>query len=253
MEEIIREKINQIEQDNEVFVLYACESGSRAWGFASEDSDYDVRFIYLNTPEWYLSISDHRDVIEELGDILDCVGWDFQKALRLYKKSNPALMEWLGSPTVYIDRLGVADRLRDLMYKYYSQTACSYHYLHMAKGNFKDYLKADTVWAKKYFYVLRPILAVMWMEQGRGVVPTEFEKLLDGVDVDESIKREARKLVERKKSGSELDYEPRNHILSNFVEVKLDELQKRDHIYPNPGAPLEHLDELFIDTLREVF
>src|SRR6201990_2789542 len=98
----VRDALAQVEAERHVRVLYACESGSRAWGFASRDSDYDVRFLYVHEPDWYLSVQDRRDVIEEpLSDELDVSGWELRKALRLLRKSNPPLLEWLKSPFVY--------------------------------------------------------------------------------------------------------------------------------------------------------
>lgn len=102
MREIIIDKLKGIEQNNNVKILYACESGSRAWGFASPDSDYDVRFIYIHNPDYYLSIDNADDVIElPVNEVLDISGWDIRKALKLFRKSNPPLMEWLQSPIVY--------------------------------------------------------------------------------------------------------------------------------------------------------
>ena len=120
--------------------IMAIESGSRAWGFPSADSDYDVRFLYARPVEWYLSILEGRDVIERPIDAqLDINGWDIKKALRLFRKSNPPLAEWLGSPIVYLERQDIAERLRELAQRYYSPLACIHHYLHMAEGNYRDY------------------------------------------------------------------------------------------------------------------
>ena len=104
MEKEILKRIAEVEATENVTIFYACESGSRAWGFPSADSDYDVRFIYLRKPDWYLSIDveDKRDVIERpINDELDISGWDLRKALKLLWKSNPPLLEWLVSPIVY--------------------------------------------------------------------------------------------------------------------------------------------------------
>ena len=102
--EVLR-RLDAVEREEDVRVLYACESGSRAWGFASPDSDYDVRFIYVHRPDWYLSIVDRRDVIERpIVDEYDLSGWELRKTLRLFRKSNPPLIEWLGSPIVYRER-----------------------------------------------------------------------------------------------------------------------------------------------------
>lgn len=102
MRERVLEELTRLEQEHDVTVLYACESGSRAWGFASPDSDYDVRFVYVQQPDWYLRVDEPRDVLERpLTDELDLSGWELRKTLRLLRKSNPTLLEWLDSPLVY--------------------------------------------------------------------------------------------------------------------------------------------------------
>ena len=149
----IESKLRHLEQEEKVCIFYACESGSRAWGFPSADSDYDVRFLYIHHKNWYLSIDDKRDVIElKNSDLIDISGWDIRKALKLLRKSNPPLLEWLQSPIVYQQRLDIVEKIRKLIPEYYSSKSCLYHYLHMAEGNFREYLKGEIVWIKKYFY-----------------------------------------------------------------------------------------------------
>ena len=190
--------LREIEGEKGVKILYACESGSRAWGFPSADSDYDVRFVYVQPVKRYLSIRKRRDVIEVSADgKLDISGWDLQKALLLLRKSNPPLLEWLGSPIIYLEEYAVAAQMRQLAAQYYSATASAYHYLHMARGNYREYLKGETVWLKKYFYVLRPILAVKWIEQGMGIVPTAFDTLVDKMVSDTKLKKEITALVQK--------------------------------------------------------
>jgi uncharacterized protein len=107
LNELILSKLQKIERDQQVKLLLAVESGSRAWGFPARDSDYDVRFIYVHHPDWYLSIDEKRDTIElPASDTLDLSGWDIRKALKLYRKSNPPLMEWLASNVIYCEKVG---------------------------------------------------------------------------------------------------------------------------------------------------
>lgn len=156
----IQARLQHIEREENVCIFYACESGSSAWGFPSEDSDYDVRFMYMHSKDWYLSIDERRDVIERpINDMIDLSGWDIRKALRLFGKSNPPLLEWLNSPIIYQQRLDIVNKIKALVPEYYSSKSCLCHYLHMAEGNFREYLKGQMVLVKKYFYVLRPILA----------------------------------------------------------------------------------------------
>lgn len=249
----ISTELETIERNEDVRILYACESGSRAWGFPSRDSDYDVRFIYVQRPAWYLSINlEHqRDVIERpVTDQLDLSGWDLRKALKLLLKSNPPLLEWLQSPIVYRDVSGMADQLRTLLPDYTAPIACHYHYLHMAQGNFRDYLRGDVVWVKKYFYVLRPLLAVLWIESGRGVVPMQFSTLVDTLVQDEALRQAIEALLLRKQAGDELDREPCIPVISTFIEQELTRLQQIMGDYVQPQRDIARLNTLFQAVLE---
>lgn len=248
----IHDELKRIEQAEDVTVVYACESGSRAWGFESNDSDYDVRFIYLRRTDWYLTIQNKRDVIEKpIDDELDVSGWDVPKALQLLRKSNPPLLEWLQSPIVYKQTSTFVERLRGLMDEYYSPISCMYHYLHMAENNFRKYLKEEDVWTKKYFYVLRPVLACVWIERGLGVVPIEFEDLVAQVVDEAELKHEIDALLVKKRAGAELDRGPRNPILSGFLETELARLRAEAQPPAKTRDPAT-LDSLFVEILREV-
>lgn len=256
MKELIIKELHQIEAEQDVKILYACESGSRAWGFPSANSDYDVRFIYLHSQEWYLSIDleKKRDVIERpITDDLDISGWDLRKSLQLFRRSNPPLMEWLGSPIVYWEQFTVAEQMRQLMPSFYNRKALSYHYWHMAKGNFRDYLQGDTVWVKKYFYVLRPLLAMQWLEKDLGLVPTEFQTMVEKVGLEPSLKAAIYRLIEEKKMGSELDRGPRIDTISEFIEAEMARYGELTFDYDLPKVQLEQLNTLYRNALNEVY
>lgn len=147
-----------IEAEFGVRVLYACESGSRGWGFASPDSDYDVRFIYVHPMSWYLKVSAQRDVIEvPISDELDINGWELRKALGLLKKGNATLIEWLDSPVVYRADGDFLQAIRVAARQTHQAERSFHHYVHMARKNYREYLRGDTVRLKKYLYVLRPL------------------------------------------------------------------------------------------------
>lgn len=250
----ILQRLQGVETRENVKVLYACESGSRAWGFASRNSDWDVRFIYVRPHDWYLSVDAERrrDVIElPIVDDLDINGWDIRKALWLLRKSNPPLLEWLHSPIVYSQQTAFAEHLRELLPTYYSFRACHYHYLSMAKSNYREYLQSDLVRLKKYLYVLRPLLAVTWMEQGRGRVPVEFDILLDCLH-DEIVKGEIVALVERKIAGDELDREKRVDVLNQFIESELERLAGAE-VPDSTKSDLKPLNALFRSSLAEAW
>ncbi|WNS42017.1 nucleotidyltransferase domain-containing protein [Paenibacillus sp. MMS20-IR301] len=254
---LIREQLEQIEQEEQVTILYACESGSRAWGFPSQDSDYDVRFIYLHKPEWYLSIYDKRDVIERpISNMLDINGWDLRKALRLFRKSNPPLLEWLQSPIQYTEKFSVAEQLRGISPYTFSPKSCMYHYLNMAKGNYRDYLQGEQVKIKKYFYVLRPVLACEWIHRYEAMPPMEFDVLVERlIPQDQELWQVVQQLLARKKSGEELDYEPRLNVINEYLEKQIEALEAAAvaALSLQEDSRDQQLDAVFREALQEVW
>lgn len=250
----IRQVLFGIEAEHGVRILYACESGSRGWGFDSADSDWDVRFIYCHPRDWYLSVEEERDVIElPIDDLLDVNGWDLRKSLRLMKKSNPVLLEWLSSPIVYREDAAAMAVYRSLAQGFYQPAACLHHYLHMAKGNFREYLQGETVRLKKYFYVLRPVLACLWIERGAGVVPMAFDDLVASTVKDEELKSRIIKLTELKRSGAELDKGLRIAAIHSFLEreiARLDVVAAGVSKRPVLTELQEKMNRYFRDTLR---
>jgi uncharacterized protein len=247
----ILDRLDQIESEENVAIFYACESGSRAWGFESRDSDWDVRFLYVHPRDWYLSIDveDKRDVIERpINDALDISGWDLRKALRLLRKSNPPLLEWLSSPIIYKEADDTAEKLREAVAEFYSPISAFHHYLHMARGNYREFLKGDTVWVKKYFYVLRPLLAIRWIENDPRPVPMEFEILVNAQVDSPEIKEAIADLLARKKAGHELDPQPKIEVLSRFIDTELARLEKID-VREREKPNFEKLNEIFRDAV----
>ncbi|WP_059171880.1 nucleotidyltransferase domain-containing protein [Bacillus sp. FJAT-27445] len=263
MKEHIREVLETIEKDYKIKILFACESGSRAWGFPSKDSDYDVRFIYIHQKDWYLSIDQKRDVIEipahdpisiPIDGLLDVSGWELTKALRLFRKSNPPLLEWLRSGIVYYHFGTTADKLRALNSSIYSPASGIHHYLNMAKGNYRDYLQGSSVKIKKYFYVLRPILAAKWIEKYNTVPPMEFRELVEDIIPSGNLKEEILILLKRKIAGDELDLEPKIGVINHFIEEEINHLEAYSKTLDvKIDDPTEQLNRLFRDTLEEVW
>jgi predicted nucleotidyltransferase len=223
----VRNALARVESERNVRVLFACESGSRAWGFASRDSDYDVRFLYVHRRDWYFSVEDRRDVIEQpIADDLDVSGWELRKALRLLRKSNPPLLEWLKSPVVYRHDPVFAAEFGALATDFYSPRRCFAHYLHMAFGNWRDYLRGrGEVSLKKYLYVFRPLLACRWIERQLGQVPMLFAQLVEGVLDEADVRLALDELVARKQAGDELAVAPPVEALSRFIEAELPRLE----------------------------
>lgn len=255
MKEKILAEIKKIEEQYEVKVCLAVESGSRAWGFPSKDSDYDVRFIYVHQKDWYLSIDQKREVIElPINDLLDINGWEIRKALKLFRKSNPPLMEWLHSGIVYYQAFSLVDKLKAIQKQVFLPQSALYHYLNMAKGNFRDYLRGDHVKIKKYFYVLRPVLACLWIERYHTVPPIEFQILVEDLLEEDQLKQEISTLLERKINGDELNLEPKVNTINDFLEKeinRLEEYTKTLKVSKEDMTPV--LDNLFRDILDEVW
>lgn len=248
----VLESLRRIEAEHMVTVLFACESGSRGWGFASPDSDYDVRFIYVHRLPWYLTVASGRDVIElPISGELDVNGWDLRKALALLRESNPTLLEWLGSPIVYREEADVMDRFRTLAQRVFSNAKGWHHYASMAKKNFREHLQADEVRYKKYLYVLRPLLAARWIRTRPGVPPMRFAELaqhtLDATS-DAALIAEINALLEAKMRAGEAATSPRWPGIHAFIETELAR-NAAEPVQPVPMAGHADLDALLHDTV----
>ena len=253
MKELIIQKLAEIERTENIKILHAVESGSRAWGFPSPDSDYDVRFIYVRNPEFYLKLEKTRDVIElPINDMLDINGWDLNKTLRLLHSSNPTLFEWMSSPVVY-RQTEFIDQLRPIVDDYFSCKSGLYHYLSMAEGNYRDYLKGDMVRAKKYFYVLRPILACKWILRTHTKPPMLFRELADA-ELDETLKPAVERLLDLKMNAPEIKEIPRVDVVNAYLDQTMEELKAEIAAFPaEHRADWAPLNELFLKTISSHF
>lgn len=221
VEELVRMKIREIEEKENVRVLHAIESGSRAWGFASFDSDYDVRFIYVRNKDFYLSLRDNKDFIDwELNEVLDINGWDLKKVLQLFHKSNATLFEWSNSPVVYYTTDEWRHIYDSVASKYFACKSAIYHYYGTANKNYHEYLCEDMVKYKKYFYVLRPILACKWIEEKKCPPPVLFDDLFHNV-LEENMKAAVEDLLAKKVKMSEADKAPKVDVINRYIEEKL--------------------------------
>lgn len=227
MKQIIQKYLNQIEETQNVKIVYACESGSRAWGFASLDSDYDVRFIYVKEPWQYITVFPDNRTMDRLNvkefkliekdTNVDMVGWDIKKAVYLMGgKGNPDIISWLNSPIIYRTSRQTKT-LKQIAKEFFRKKTAIYHYLHMARGNFNQYINGkDMVIRKKYLYVLRPLLACQHIERHETAPPMLFQEMFDMVP--KTCMGSILKLLQDKKSQIEMGKCPNNRILSNYCE-----------------------------------
>ena len=208
----------------DVELLYVCESGSRAWGLASTDSDYDVRFVYRHRPEWYLSLHPGRDMIGPLierdGE-LDLVGWDVRKFLHHLASSNPGVLEWLASPIVYHSTGTFPEDCRRLADTYFRPRKAIAHYLGIAHGARQAGLDSDDRWnLKKFCYWMRPILSATYIVRHDRRPPIMIDELLPLVE-DQELVGLVRELIELKGTVRE-DYRSRvdPRLITHFMELK---------------------------------
>lgn len=263
MREHILVVLKQIEKEYDVKILYACESGSRAWGFPSKDSDYDIRFIYVHKKEWYLSIDQRRDVLEvpkhdklsiQVENLLDLNGWELSKALRLFRKSNPPLLEWLYSNTVYYQASSAINKMKEVESQIFSPIAGIHHYLKMAKGNYRDYLNRGEVKIKRHFNIFRPLLAAKWIEKHHAFPPIRFTQLMEDILPTGEIKTILDDIIKLKLAGEVLDPNPRTEFINHFVETEIEHLEQYvREVTVNKSDHTEVLNQLFRETLNEVW
>ena len=246
----IEKTLARVESEYNVAILFFCESGSRGWGFASPDSDYDVRFIYVNRPDWYLTVLPGRDVIElPISEVYDVSGWDLRKALGLLRNGNATLVEWLSSPVIYrADERFLAD-IRAAAQQVHRPERAFHHYLHMAKKNYREYLQGEMVRLKKYLYVLRPLLACLWIEQRREPVLMRFQNLVDALVTDDELKKAIADLLVIKRRAMESEHGAAMPVINRFLEHHLERL-RHDHA-PSSMHELDFtiLDRLLRDTV----
>ena len=248
----IQEKLDEIEKKENVRILHAVESGSRSWGFASPDSDYDVRFVYVRPKEAYLSIDEPRDVIEyQLDEVLDINGWDLKKALKLFAKGNATLFEWSGSPVVY-RTTPEWEKIREASKQYFSEKTAVCHYYGTAKSTYVDYLQGEKVRYKKYFYALRPLLAAEYIEKYHEAPPVLFDDLLK-MELSTEFRMALDELLEIKKRTTEKEENPQMPEIRKFIEEELRKQKEIGDALPNDhNGDLTILNRIFRETL-EVF
>jgi predicted nucleotidyltransferase len=189
-----------------VRIGFAIESGSRAWGFPSPDSDYDCRFVYIRPTRDHLHLVPYRDVIEFpiVGDI-DTGGWDLRKALLLALKGNAVLVEWIKSPIVYEEEPGFRARLSVLLGEIMLPSKVAEHYIGLLRQQWQPVDPAGAK-LKKLLYAVRPAVALEWMRQTgfSRLPPMNLIECLAETDIEPSLKTAILDLIEVKKLTREM-------------------------------------------------
>lgn len=250
---LIHDLLRRIERERSITVLFACESGSRAWGFASTNSDFDVRFIFCRSVEQYLRLRPESDAFDVMADgDIDAAGWDIRKTAELMRRSNPPLMEWIDSPVVYESSAGMLDRLRLLRSDYFDAKKATYHYLSIAHNQWKAYLLENPQpIRKKYLYGVRPLACVRYIMLHRRQPPTEFRAVLDAIDWPAEAMERVDSLVQAKQAALELGEGEPDLVLNRFFQQWLTEYDVGAADLPVNDRSTDELDQFVCDYVLQ--
>jgi predicted nucleotidyltransferase len=249
----VQRRLDAIERGQGCRILFAVESGSRAWGFPSPDSDYDVRFVYARPAGWYLSVYPGRDVIETpIEDEMDVNGWDIRKALHLVLKSNAVISEWMESPIVYRRDTAALKQVRAFADRMLNPRALAYHYLHLARRQVAAKLSRDRIALKRYFYALRPALALRFLRMQDGKrPPMHLQALLDKSDLPAATVGIIDRLVEAKSRTREMGSGRRIPALDRLIAAEIAAVAGSATEMPGrPPSDLAAADRLFRRLIR---
>lgn len=247
----IKSLLKEIEENKKIEILYACETGSRAWGFASPDSDYDIRFIYKHQLDWYLTLSNKKDTIELMlsnGD-LDINGWDLRKSLLLLNKSNAALIERFTSPIVYYEKENFRNDFSGLIKSYYNRTAVFYHHHSLATNFWNDIKDKEDVKLKSLFYLIRSMLSCVYVINKNTVVPMNIHPLLE--ETESSFKGFILELIALKKEVTEKYSYKLDAFLRDWIVEQFEYINANKNNLSFANKPLEKLDEFFIKNIKQ--
>ncbi len=250
MKKVIVEKLNEIEKEKGIKILFAIESGSRGWGFSSRDSDFDVRFIYVKPKKHYLHINEQPDFFDfPINNELDINGWDLKKFLKLLYASNATPFEWMQSPIIYQKEENSFNLIKELLLNYFCQQTLVHHYLGLVHKKM-EVLNEENIRLKDFFYIYRSLLAARFAIESNQFPPMEFSKLMSLID-DESLIEETNRLLAVKVNASEKDIDKINLKLIDYLKVSYKELSDSKKIKRKGTFDIEHLNETFYKIITD--
>lgn len=244
----ILQYLEAIESEKNIKILLACETGSRAWGFPSPDSDYDVRIIYVHKKDWYLSLTEKKDTIERMyeNNDIDITGWDLRKSLRLLTKSNGALLERIQSPIIYKQDENFVKEINKLSVTAYSRIATCYHYLSKAKKCYAEISGLENYKLKKFFYALRAALACKWILEKEEKPPIFFSYMMDGLQLETSIRAQINDLIELKATKNEAYLHNGETALFRLIETCISNGNEQGKQLSSSKINLDEFNTFFI-------
>lgn len=250
MEALIQDRLAALQSQHKIRILYACESGSRAWGFPSPDSDYDVRFIYAHDLNWYLSLKARKDTLDlPISEQLDMGGWEICKTLNLLKRSNVPLLEWVQSPVVYTATEPFLSGLQELCVDNFSPVAAMHHYLSMSQRYLQACTAGQAVRMKTYFYAIRTTLAGIWIRELGTMPPTELPEML-GI-TKEDVRDRIRELICIKAGQEESGLHPREALLEEWLTTEIGRNAAVAAALPSASGNTRQLEAFFRKVVKE--
>jgi len=249
-EEII-EHIGQLEKEQGITILLAAESGSRAWGCPSPDSDYDVRIIYKRSKSEYLEIDDKPDTINYFhGELLDINGWDIKKTLKLIRKSNATPFEWAQSPIKYKEIDNFSTAILKLSREYFQPRHTVNHYKGIAKNSYLSNDLSGEIKLKKLFYVLRPLMAAKWIIQKNEIPPMDIPNLISIIE-DKSIVNHINDLLEIKSAANEDYVHKMDNLIVDFIDKEFNYVSSTQLRDSNDVPSSEQLNKKFKQIIED--
>lgn len=245
----INKILGEVETRYNIKVLYACETGSRAWGFPSPDSDYDIRFIYRHETDWYLALNNQKDTIEILDGDLDITGWDLRKCLKLLKKSNVPLIERFQSPIEYYSEEEFKKSFKKLIKEYYCPIASFYHHYSLATKFWEESKDQNEVRLKGFFYLIRSLLSCNWIIKDEEVLPMHIEGLMKYINDDS--KDYLRGLISLKSIVVEKHLHPKDKMMYDIVLNLFDFIERNKSGVGVNENDYSLLNNFFIRMLNE--
>ena len=250
MKAIINEKLNEIEKDKGIKLLFAIESGSRGWGFSSTDSDFDVRFVYVKPKKHYLYINEQSDFLDfPINNELDINGWDLKKFFKLLYASNATTFEWMQSPVIYQKEENFFKTIEELLPNYFCQQTLVHHYLGLVHKKM-EVLNEENLRLKDLFYIYRSLLAARFAINYNQFPPMKFSKLMNLVS-DKSLVDETNRLLNLKKNVGEKYVEKINQELIDYLKDSYKELSNSIKIKRKGTLDTETLNETFYKIITD--
>jgi len=239
--------LTNIEQKKKIKILYACETGSRAWGFPSPDSDYDIRFVYMHERDWYLNLSQRKDTIEIMDGDLDITGWDLRKCLTLLKKSNAPLIERFQSPIEYYSVPGFKDDFKKMIEGYYSPIAVFYHHHSLAKKFWEELKDKDEYKLKSLFYLVRSLLSCNWILEDKQVLPMDIFGLMQYATDEQKLK--INELIALKATVREKYQHPKDTNVHEWIVAWFEKAEAGKDKLEAKKKDIADLNEFFLKML----